>query len=63
MHVESELRMENVAWRWQTDRNTWERYLKNFLRNSYNGFLSYNGFITDFLGQFDLEFKGVIENL
>ncbi len=62
MHVESELRMENVAWRWQTDRNTWER-------NFYNGFLSYNGFITDFfenlafLGQFDLEFKGVIENL
>jgi hypothetical protein len=43
---------------------------KEILRNFYNGFFSYNGFITDFLGFyrfwpicFDPEFKGVIENL
>jgi hypothetical protein len=43
--------------------------MKNFLRNLYNGFLSYNGFITDFwvFERFCTilvhDFQGVIENL
>ena len=42
---------------------------KIFLRIFNNGFLSYNGFITDFFGflaflaHFDPEFKGVFENI
>jgi hypothetical protein len=44
-------------------------YLNNLSRKLYNGFLSYNGFTTDFLNfsvfgpHFGPEFKGVIEYL
>ena len=47
-HVASELRMRLMTSRSLTDRNTHSLFKIDLKFYKYNGFLSYNGYITDF---------------